>query len=174
MKAVLASKEPGKAADELLAFVNDDPAAVERTRTVFWDILQKSARSRGETPATMSGTQPWMPKALKRFLDDPRHHAVAKRLWRDNPEHLENIKMIADAFQNVDLRTRARAASSSGTAQSINPLLTPETAQSRLYAYQSGRISGSFLITSILAVAGRRAARKLRLTRSTVCSTRHS
>ena len=40
MKAVLADKQPAKAIDELLAYVKDDPAAVDGARKVFWDIMQ--------------------------------------------------------------------------------------------------------------------------------------
>ena len=160
MASVMASKDPAQAIDELLTFVDDQPAAVEGARKVFWDIMQKSARSRGETTLTMSGTQPWMPQALRRFLDDPAKQAVAERLWRDNPEHLQNIRTIGEVLQGADLRLRAKAPNSSGTAQAVNPLLTPEALQSRTYAWMSGRISGTFLATSILSVISRRAVRR--------------
>lgn len=160
MQSVLGAKEPGRAADELLSFVNDEPQAVEGARKVFWDIMQKKSRSAGETTKTVDGTQPWMPAALKRFLDDPRNNAVAERLYRDNPEHLDRIRQIADALQGVDIRARAKAPGTSGTAQGVNPVLTPETLQSRIYAYQRGAVSGNFLITSIAAVTARRAVRK--------------
>jgi len=162
MKGIMANKEPGKAIDELLTFVEDQPAAVEGARKVFWDILQKSSRSGGETTRTIAGDQPWLPNKLKGFLDDPAKQAVAERLWRDNPEHLENVRTIADALQHVDMRSRARAPNTSGTAQGVNPLLTPEALQSRWYAYLSGRISGTFLLTSIGAVTARRAVGRAR------------
>jgi hypothetical protein len=101
-----------------------------------------------------------MPAALKRFLEDPPSSAVAERLYKDNPEHLQRIREIADTLQGVDIRARAKSPNTSGTAQGVNPLLTPETLRSRWYAYRRGATSGSFLITSIAAVTARRAVRR--------------
>jgi hypothetical protein len=157
MKTVLNSPEPVRALDELLTFVNNDPKAVEAARRSFWNIMEGQTRSAGETTKSLTGTQPWLPNALKTFLDDPRNAAVAERLYQGNPEHLQNLRGIADALQGVDVRSRVRAPGTSGTAQGVNPLLTPETLQSRLYSYQRGQIGGSFLVTSIAAVSGRRA-----------------
>jgi hypothetical protein len=89
-----------------------------------------------------------------------RNAAVAERLYRDNPEHLENLYKVAAALQGVDTRNAAKAGNTSGTAQSINALTTPETLQSRLYAYKRGQVSGSFLVTSIGAVIARRAVKR--------------
>jgi hypothetical protein len=119
----------------------------------------KSARRGGETTADMNGKQPWMPKALKSFIDDPANKAVAERLYRDNPEHLANINKIADALQGVDLRSRAKAPNTSGTAQGVNNVLTPETLQSRFYAYKRGQTSLGFMVTALASVAARRAVR---------------
>ena len=82
------------------------------------------------------------------------------RLYRANPEHLTNIRAIAKAIQGTEIRNGARAVNSSGTAQGVNNVLTPETIQSRLYAYQSGKISGTFLATSMIAVIARRSVGK--------------
>ncbi len=101
-----------------------------------------------------------MPRALMRFLDEPRNAAVAERLYRDNPEHLADIRRIAEAIQSVDVRQRARAPNTSGTAQGLSNVLTPETLQSRIGSYQRGQISGSFLVTSIAAVTARRAVKR--------------
>lgn len=157
MQTVLNAKEPGRAADEILEFAGNSPAAVEGARKAFWDIMESQTRRNGESTASASGSQPWMPNRLRRFLDEPRNQAVADRLYRDNPEHLGNVRQIAEALRSVDVRNSVRAPNTSGTAQGVNSVLTPETIQSRFYNYQSGRIGGSFLVTSILAVAGRRA-----------------
>jgi hypothetical protein len=159
LKGVMASKSPGAATDELLNFAGNKPEAVEGARKIFWDILQKKARRGGETTATMEGKQPWMPNAMKNFLDDPANKAVAERLYRDNPEHLENINKIADALQGIDLRSRAKAPNTSGTAQGVNNVLTPETLQSRFYAYKRGQTSLGFMVTALASVAARRAVR---------------
>lgn len=156
MRGVLAAKDPKKAIDELLTFVGDDAKAVEGARKTFWDIMQKDARSGGRTTGDVNGAQPWSPYSLNKFLTDPVNSAVLDRLYRDNPTHLENIRQIADAIQGTEIRNSAKAVNTSGTAQGVNNVLTPETIQSRLYAYKSGKISGTFLLTSIFAVVARR------------------
>lgn len=160
MRGVINAPKPAEAANELLNFAGNRPEAVEGAKRTFWDIMEGAARRSGETTSTVDGTQPWMPRALKRFLEEPRTAAVASRLYRDNPEHLDNVKKIAEAIQGVDTRLRARAPNSSGTAQGMSQVLSPETLQSRLYAYKRGQVSGTFLITSIAAVAGRRSVAK--------------
>lgn len=161
MKGVLASRDPAASIDELISFVGDEPKAVEGARKVFWDIMQGKTRAGGRTTADVNGAQPWSPKALSDFLDNPTNAAVAERLYRDNPEHLTNVRNIAEALKGVDTRNAAKAPNSSGTAQGMqSQLLTPEALQSRAYAYMSGRISGTFLVTSIASVLVRRGVRK--------------
>lgn len=159
LKGVIASKNPGQAADELLTFVNDAPEAVNGARKAFWDLMQSRARSNGETTKTVDGAQPWMPNRLKNFLDDPANAAVAERLYRDNPEHLANVRKIADELQNVDLRARGKAPNTSGTTQGLSNVLTPETLQSRFYAYKRGQTSLGFMLTALGSVAARRLVR---------------
>ena len=84
---------------------------------------------------------------------------MAVRLYRDNPEQLANVRKIADELQGVDLRARARAQNSSGTTQGISNVLTPETLQSRFYAYKRGQTSLGFMLTALGSVAARRAVR---------------
>lgn len=160
MKGVLAARKPAEAIDELLTFVGDDPKAVEGARKVFWNVMNEKSRAGGRTTMDVNGAQPWSPQALGDFLNDPTNAAVAERLYRDNPEHLERIREIAIALKGVDLRNSAKAPNSSGTTQGMSQLLTPEALQSRAYAYMSGRISGTFLVTSIASVLIRRGVRK--------------
>ena len=160
MKGVLAARKPAEAIDELLTFVGDDPKAVEGARKVFWNVMNEKSRAGGRTTMDVNGAQPWAPQALGDFLNDPTNAAVAERLYRDNPEHLERIREIAIALKGVDLRNSAKAPNSSGTTQGMSQLLTPEALQSRAYAYMSGRISGTFLVTSIASVLVRRGVRK--------------
>ncbi|KAA2235584.1 hypothetical protein [Salinarimonas soli] len=161
MRGVLNAPRPGEAIDELLNFAGNTPEAVEGARRILWEMMQKNARRGGESTKSVTGQQPWMPNALKSFLDDPRNSVVLARLYRDDPSHLMNISNIAEALQGVEVRTRAKAPNSSGTAQASN-VLTPETLQSRFYAYKRGQVSGSYLFTSIAAVAGRRAVTRAR------------
>ncbi|MGZ5987412.1 MAG: hypothetical protein ACXWLZ_00045 [Rhizomicrobium sp.] len=159
LKGIIASKKPGAAMDEALNFVNNKPEAVAGAKKSFWDLMQSKARSNGETTKTMDGAQPWMPNRLKNFLDDPAHKAVAERLYRDDPEQLANIRKIADELQGVDLRARGKAPNTSGTAQGVSNVLTPETLQSRLYAYKRGQTSLGFMLTALGSVAARRLVR---------------
>jgi hypothetical protein len=138
--------------------VNDAPDAVAGARKSFWDLMQSESRSGGNTTRT-GGAQPWLPENLKKFLDKPANRAVAKRLYRDDPEHLSNIDKIADALQNVDLRSRSKVPNTSGTAQSLSNVLTPETLQSRFYAYKRGQTSLGFMLTALGSVAARRLVR---------------
>jgi hypothetical protein len=160
MRGVLAAKQPREAAEELLSFVNDTPEAVEGGRRIFWDILQKDARAGGATTKTLDGAQPWNPARLKKFLDNPSNMAVAEVLYRDNPEHLKNIIEIKDAIQGVDVRNSAKAPNSSGTPQGEKSVLTPESLQSRFYAYARGQVGLPYLATSIAATLARNAIRK--------------
>ena len=159
ISAVLASKDPAAAADELVQFAGNNPRALEGARAAFWQKLKKETRS---AEKSADGAQMWRGDWLNEFLTEPRTAAVAERLYSDKPEHLDALRAIGAALQNTDLRTRARAPSTSGTAQSVNNVLTPETLQSRVYAYARGQISGTFLASSIAAVAARRAVRGAR------------
>ncbi|MCJ2040281.1 hypothetical protein MKK55_15215 [Methylobacterium sp. J-059] len=156
MKGVMNAPKPAEAMDELLNFAGNRPEAVEGAKRTFWDIMEGRARSSGETTASIDGVQPWKGAALRKFLAEPRNRAVAERLYRDNPQHLRNVEQIADVMQRGNTAVRARAPGSSGTSQGMSQVLSPETLQSRLYAYKRGQVSGTFLITSIAAVAGRR------------------
>lgn len=161
MRYVIGEKDPAKAVDDLLGFVGNEPKAVEGARKVFWDIMQKDARSGGETTKTISGNQPWMPAALKRFTEDPRIAAVAERLYRDNPEHWQRVKDIADSIQGVDIRNRAKAPNTSGTAQGVNEsfLPTTETLASRIFAVERGVVSPAFAAVNVIGIMARKATR---------------
>lgn len=162
MRMVMADKDPSAAVDHLLRFVNDDPKAVDGARKVFWDILQKDTRSAGSTTAGMNGKQPYLPARLKAFLDDPAKAAVAERLYRDNPEHLENIRKISDAMQGVDVRNSAKAPNTSGTAQGVNQsyLPTGETLASRIFAVERGVVSPAFAAINIAGIIARKAVKQ--------------
>lgn len=159
---VLNSKDPARAADELLTFINDKPAAVEGARSAFWKKLKSESQSTDNAQRSMGGKRQWRGDWLKSWLDDPRTSAVAERLYRDKPEDLEKLRAFADVLDNADLRARGKTAGTSGTAQGVSNILTPETLQSRSYAWMRGQISGTYLATSIAAVVARRAVRGAR------------
>ncbi len=159
---VLASKDPARAADELVTFVGDNPKAVEGARAAFWQKLRAESQSTDNTQRSMGGKRQWRGDWLKSWLDKPSTAAVAERLYRDKPEDLEKLRALADVLDNADLRTRGKASGTSGTGQGVSAILTPETLQSRLYAWGRGQISGTYLATSIAAVIARRAIRNAR------------
>lgn len=163
LQTIIKAKSPGAAAatDELLGFVNHEPKAVAGLQKSFWDLMESRSRSNGETTRTggRDGVQPWLPNKLQNFLDDPAHAAVAERLWRDSPEHIGNVRRIAEEIQHVDTRTRSKASNTSGTAQGMSNILSPETLQSRFYAYKRGQTSLGFMLTALGSVAARRAVR---------------
>lgn len=157
---VLASKEPGKAADELLDFIGDNPKGVEGARAAFWQKLRTESQSADNSQRSMSGGRAWRGDWLKDFLAKPSTAAVADRLYRDNPEALATIQKYANVLANVDLKQRARATGTSGTAQGVSPILSVENVQSRVYAWKRGAVGGQWLVTSMAAVIARRAVRK--------------
>lgn len=159
---VLASKDPARAADELVTFVGDNPKAVEGARAAFWQKLKAESQSTDNAQRAMSGKRQWRGDWLKSWLDNPSTSAVAERLYHDKPADLEKLRALADVLDNADLRTRGKAAGTSGTGQGVNNILTPETLQSRTYAWMRGQVSGTYLATSIAAVIARRAIRNAR------------
>lgn len=163
MKGVIASREPGKAADELLSFVNDQPAAVEGARKVFWDLMNTSSRARGRDTADVNGAQPWSPGALRAFLSDPPKRAVMERLWRDRPETLEALDAFSAALSSTDLRKSARSPNSSGTALGLRGALpSAETVASRAFAFQRGQVGLTWLGTSLGLLIARKAVTNAR------------
>lgn len=159
MRSVIASRDPAKAADEIMSFVGDRPEAVAGARKAFWDVLKSQAESQANTTGSVQGQRAWNGAALNRFLEDPATAAVAKRLWRDNPEHLGRIKQIAETLKSINVSGRMRAPNSSGTPQGMNRtgILTPESLASRYADVQRGRISPGFFFLSTASVALRRA-----------------
>lgn len=162
MTAVMKSKDPAKAIDQLLTFVGDQPKAVEGARKVFWEILQKQTRSDGNTTRTINGTQPYLPAGLRRFTEDPAVAAVAERLYRDNPEHWDNVKKITEAMQGVDVSNAAKAPNTSGTPQGLQPGFLPsgETLASRIFAVERGVVSPTFAALNIAGIIARKAIKK--------------
>jgi hypothetical protein len=163
MSDVLASKDPAKAADELMQFVGDEPKAIEGARSAFWQKLKSESTSTDNSQRSMSGKDAWRGDWMKRWLDKPETQAVAERLYADKPEDLATLRLYADVLDNADLRVRGKATATSGTTQGMaNNIMTPETLQSRTYAYMRGQVSGTYLATSIAAVIARRAVSRAR------------
>lgn len=163
MARVIASSDPRAATDEVLAAIGGDQAALDGARRAFWDLMEQRSRSRGETTATARGVQPWMGQKLQSVLQDPGSRAVLERLYANQPEHVQRLDEIAQVLTTVNQTSRGRAGNASGTGQSVagasRNILTPEAVMSRVYAFQTGRISSQFLVGSILGTAYRAAMR---------------
>lgn len=143
MNGVLRSRDPAASIDELLTFVGDEPQAIEGARAAFWEILDSRARN-ANLNSEIGGTNPIVPRKLLNFLDTPANAAVAERLYADNPEHLANIRELANALLEVNTGPRiGNAVNPSGTALMNRgaPAVTLAEAGSKLYQVNIGRAS---------------------------------
>jgi len=150
IKTVLASSEPAKALDEILSFVGNDPKAVEGAKKAFWGLMQKEGRIKGGSELTAAGDAPWHPRALAAYLEDPTKQAVLRRLYKDNPEHLESLKGIAEAVRHYDPRA---GKTSIPLELQRGPKILPEfsTMASMAYAWKRGIVGPAWLGTTIAA-----------------------
>lgn len=146
---VLNSKNPIDSMDELMTFVGDEPSAIEGARAAFWRVMEKEGRSKNAAFETKSGVAPWMPKKWRTFLADEAVSGVMDRLYRDNPEHLQNIRQIAEALRGVNTGAKAGAAiNPSGSAQTLrNSPVTLAEAQAKFIDVQRGRLNPAYAIT---------------------------
>lgn len=144
MRDVMAAKDPGKAADDLVEFVRGDKQAVDGLRAAFWDDLESASRSTNAVAETKSGVMPFIPKKMLAYLDDPSKAAVAERLYRDDPEHLSMIRELAGALKGVNSGQRiGNAVNPSGTAQMLRgqPPVSMAEISSKVYQARIGRVS---------------------------------
>lgn len=150
MREVLASKDPAATMDELLAFVNDQPKAVEGARAAFWREMDTKIRSKNAAAETDSGIMPLIARKLSAFLDDPVNAAVAERLYRDNPEHLGTLREIARVLRGVNIGAKVGNAvnpSGTGLMSKGSPPVTLAEAGSKAYQVNIGRGSPVYAIT---------------------------
>lgn len=162
MNGVIRSRDPAASIDELLTFVGDDPKAVEGARSAFWEVMENASRSRNIN-AEIGGVTPIVPRRLLNFLDDPATAAVAERLYRDNPEHLANIRELGEALLTVNTGPRVgNAINPSGTAlmQRGDPAVTLAEAGSKLYQVNIGRASPLYVGAYLAGKLARRSVGK--------------
>lgn len=145
LKTVLNSAEPAKSMDGILSFAKEDPRAVNGARKAFWGLMQKEAKLKGNT-----ADDAWNPKALASFLEDPTRRAVAERLYKDNPQHLENLDAISNAIRHYDPRAgRTSVPAELKRGESVLPPFNTLAAYS--FAYQRGVVGIPWLGTTIAA-----------------------
>src|SRR5690606_31900604 len=120
MQNVVNAADPARSIDDLLNFVGDEPRAVEGARAAFWRVMERAGRSKNAAFETADGVEPWMPKKWRTFLEEPKVRAVMDRLYRDNPEHADDVRQIAEALRGVQTGTKAgNAINPSGSAQQL-------------------------------------------------------
>lgn len=163
MKTVIGAKDPSAAADELLSFVGDAPQAVQGARAAFWDALEEKAKSTGVSTRTGGGEQAWRFQSLENFLDDPKTAAVAERLYQDDPQHLANLRQMADTLAGANFGVTGKAQNASGTPQALQregrltgSLPSAESLSSRGFAVKRGQVSPQFAAFNILSVMARK------------------
>ena len=149
MSGVLSAGKPRDAADELLTFVGDEPAAVQGARRAFWDVMEDTGRSRDVSAVTRGGVEPWIPQKWRRWLNQPNVKAVAERLYRDDPDQLKRIDEIAEALRNVNLARKAgTAVNPSGTAQAQRGRnISMAEIQAKSADVARGRLSKLYFVT---------------------------
>jgi len=141
MSRVLSGKQPGAATDELLTFVSDKPDAVEGLRAAFWKQIDSQGRAKNAAAETDSGVMPLVPRKVAAFLDKPEVQAVAQRLYRDNPEHLANIKKMFAVLRTMNTGSRiGNAVNPSGSGlMKGNPPVTMAEIGSKAYQANIGK-----------------------------------
>lgn len=149
MSNVVNAADPARAADELLAFVGDEPRAVEGARRAFWQVMERAARSKNGALETADGIDPWLTKKWRTFLDQPKVQAVMDRLYRDQPEQADALREIATALRGVQTGNKAGAAiNPSGSAQQMrNGPITLAEAQAKFIDVQRGRLNPLYAVT---------------------------
>lgn len=152
IRTVINAKDPARAADELLSFVGNDAKAVSGAQKAVWDVMETKAKG-GEQGR-------WNPALMKRFLSDPGNAAVLERIYKDNPEHLTNVRNIIDAAESVNLRSGDRAAAVRNAMKKDEPGLRMESVQSGLWAVERGQVSPVFFATRLVGLWARRAIGK--------------
>ncbi|MFA5897854.1 MAG: hypothetical protein WC829_01950 [Hyphomicrobium sp.] len=144
---VMAGPDPVKTVDELLATVGDDQPALEGFKAAFWKKLDADVRSKNAKAETKSGVMPVGGQKLIRFLDDPVVKGVMERLYRDDPEHLANLRELGEALKTVNTgKSVSSAANPSGTALlQKGEGITAAEIGSKLYQAKLGRISYGYI-----------------------------
>lgn len=150
IRSVTSSPDPRKAVADLVATANS-PQAKADLRAALWQEVQRTGKMQADG---MTGETRWNGKRLRAMFDDPKFSAVADELWADDPQDLANIKQVFEALAGAEGSTRARAANTSGTAQSLadklDPALTASSIASRARSVSRNQLSPAIAAVDIL------------------------
>lgn len=149
VRTVVNGPKPAESIRELLDAAGNAPEARVNARTALWEVVKKEKYL---TPDAAGGER-WNMKRLKSMFDDPKFNAVAKELWADNRQDLDDIKKVFSALAGSEGSIRTRAAGSSGTAQALrgklDPSLTTTSVASRIRSVKRGQLSPTIAVVDL-------------------------
>lgn len=157
VRTVVNHAEPERAARELLDVAGRTPETLNNARSAFWRLL----REEGQTTARdVSGNRQWHGRSLSDFLSEPKNGAVARVLYEDAPEQLDDMRRVFDTLATSDPATRSKLPNSSGTAQSLSgkfdPALSASSIASRARSINRGQLSPTIALIDLGATFLRR------------------
>ena len=156
IRSVIANANPRKAVADLVATANT-PQAKADLRAALWEEVKRTGKMQADG---MTGETRWNGKKLRELFDNPKFAAVAEELWADDPADLADIKKVFGALASAEGSSRARAANTSGTPQSVagklDPALTAASISSRARSVTRGQLSPTIAVVDILGTWLRR------------------
>lgn len=162
MRTVWKSARPAEAAREVLDVAGGSPETRQAAKAALWEEVKASGKLKAATETGQDGVTRWSGRKLNELLEDPKFQSVADVLWEDDPAHLQNIREAARALAGADGSLRARAPSSSGTAQSLSnkmdPALSTASIASRVRSVNRGQLSPTIAVVDVLSTALRNRA----------------
>jgi hypothetical protein len=119
--------------------------------------MEDRGRTADVSKQTASGIKPWLPRKWNEFLGDPKTNAVAERLYKDNPEHLAQVKEIANVLKDANLAGRAGTViNPSGTNQAKRGGISLAEVQAKSVDVARGRLSAGYFVTYLASRAANR------------------
>ena len=156
IRSVIGNADPRKAVADLVATANS-PQAKADLRAALWEEVKRTGKMQADG---MTGETRWNGKKLRELFDNPKFAAVAEELWADDPADLADIKKVFGALASAEGSSRARAANTSGTPQSVagklDPALTAASISSRARSVTRGQLSPTIAVVDILGTWLRR------------------
>jgi hypothetical protein len=153
---VLAAKDPGGAARALIGRAGTDTARGDLRKAFFDRLMSEGQMSR----QSQAGVPRYNPHTLEARLGEEKTAAVARELWADNPEQLEDIKSVLSALRGADLAAK-QGQRGSGSAQGLNAsaydaALTPASIASRIRSVNRGQLSPTIAVVDLASTGLRR------------------
>lgn len=149
------SAQPEKAMRDLLDVAGDTPETRAAAKAALWEEVSGAGKLDAPTSTSADGVQRWSGRRLKQLFDDPRFAKTAEVLWEDNPQHLTDMRQVADALATADGSVNAKAPGTSGTGQALtsgyDPSMTTASIASRARSVNRGQLSPTIAIVDVLS-----------------------